>query len=848
MQSRTAIGLWGFAASVLLAMGSAKPALATITTNGNGGTTDVGIWYEPLYSLNPPGPYNQWNGNGSYINNLPLVNWTTVSGSPSYRSGYYEIYDSSNATVIADDMASMAAAKIDFVLIDVTNGGLGGVESQNNWTATYSGDIMTGAANWNANNSWKIRVAFAVGDYQGGSQSADGADLEAQAQAVYTTYENSSTYGTPSNWYQINGKPLLVIYYALSPSQLASYCASNDCTYINKFQIEYANYQGAGQWGWNLTPSGTQVDPAGLVAEVTPGWKVDNAGQQLDPRNDGTFYQNNWNVVFNNTYPRIVLLAAFNDWSEQMGLWINDTAASPYSPSPGYNMSGAVRPLEVWTLPDENITLDGYWNYTISAICYLRNGTSTACAGGTSPKPAWPHASANLALGATVSVSSSIGSLPASNVNDGNASTVWSSQVDGSPNSTEWVQLHMPNNPAFNTVILMGRGDIPVCFPVTFQIQVWNGSQWLTRVQETNFPQPVIAGQPIAFTWGSIDQTTDVRVIATQLGNDGAGGNYFQLGEFQVALEGNTPTVPVFANWGFESPAQGGTGTSGNSFTYGPLTNGWTFNSTSGVQQAGSAWNSYSPPQGLQTAFLQNSTSSFSQSLNFPAGKYNIRFLASQRTTVGSAQAINVYFDSTQILSESSIPATWTPYVTSSFTSSGGSHTVTFNGLNSGDNTAFIDEVQIFSQSPNLLANSSWSTGSLSSWTVAVGSGSSSDAYLTSGTGLNGQPYLLNINSTTSSFAIAVYQTVTGQPSGQGFTASVFAQTSGSTSGAYVRVQDGTGGTQLCNTNIPSGVSTWTQYSCSGTVPSDGQLTVSVGSDSSVNDWAHFDSASLTVQ
>jgi len=847
MKLRNAIGLWGFAISLVLTMGSAERAFATITTNGNGGPTDVGIWYEPLYTLVPPGPVNQWNGNGSYLNNLPLVNWSQVSGSPSYRSGYYEIYDSSNATVIADDMVSLATAKIDFILIDMTNGGLGGVEPGNNWIDAYAGAIMTGVANWNASNSWKLRVAFAVGDYQGGSQNADGADLEAQAQAVYTTYANSMTYGTPNNWYQMNGLPLLVIYYALSPSQLASYCASNDCTYINKFQIEYANYQGAGQWGWNLTPSGTQVDPAGLVEEVTPGWKLDAVGQQLDPRNDGTFYQNNWNVVFNNTRPRIVLLAAFNDWSEQMGLWINDTAASPYSPSPGYNMGGSVRPLEVWTLPDENITLDGYWNYTISAICYLRNGTSTACSGGTSPKPSWPHASTNLALGATVTASSSLGGLPSSNVNDGNANTAWSSQLD-SPNSTEWVQLHMPSNPVFNTVILMGRGDIPVCFPVTFQIQVWNGSQWLTRVQETNFPQPVTAGQPIAFTWGFNDQTTDVRVIATQLGPDGSGGYYFQLGEFQVALEGNTPTVPVFANWGFESPAQGGTGGSGNSFTYGPLTNGWTFNANSGVQQAGSAWGSYSPPQGLQTAFLQNSPSTFSQSLTFPAGKYNIRFLASQRTTVGSAQAISVNFDSTQIASISSIPASWTPYVTSSFTSPGGSHTVTFNGLNSGDNTAFIDEVQIFSQSPNLLANPTWSTGNLSSWNVAVGSGSSSDAYLTSGAGLNGQPYVLNIDSTTSSFQIALYQTITGQPSGQGFTASVFAQTSGSSSGAYVRVQDGAGGSQLCITDIPSGISNWTQYSCSGTVPSDGQLTVSVGSNDSANDWVHFDAASLTVQ
>jgi len=52
----------------------------------------------------------------------------------------------------------------------------------------------------------------------------------------------------------------------------------------------------------------------------------------------------------------------------------------------------------------------------------------------------------------------------------------------------------------------------------------------------------------------------------------------------------------------------------------------------------------------------------------------------------------------------------------------------------------------------------------------------------------------------------------------------------------------------LCITDTPSGISNWTQYSCSGTVPSDGQLTVSVGSNDSANDWVHFDAASLTVQ
>jgi hypothetical protein len=41
-------------ASLAFVLGSAAGALAQITTNGNGGPTNVGTWYEPLYSLAPP--------------------------------------------------------------------------------------------------------------------------------------------------------------------------------------------------------------------------------------------------------------------------------------------------------------------------------------------------------------------------------------------------------------------------------------------------------------------------------------------------------------------------------------------------------------------------------------------------------------------------------------------------------------------------------------------------------------------------------------------------------------------------------------------------------------------------
>ncbi len=660
------------------------------TTNGNGGATDVGTWYEQIFPLAPPGPYDQWDSIHFGMNNLPLIDWSVLSGTTTSYSGTFSQYDSSNSTVIANDMAALAAAKIDFIVIDMSNGGLGGIASGNDWTATYAGAVLAGAAAWNASNSWKIKVAFAIGDPQG----APGPTIEAQAQDVYNNYANTSTYGTPNNWYQINGKPLLVIYSATA-STWSSYCSGGGtCTYGNHFQFEYANRQGAGQWGWFLPPSGTQVDPAGLVEQVSPGWiAYPTYGNPVDPRNDGAYYANNWNVVFNNPHPRIVMLTAYNDWLEQQGFWINDTVSPSYYPSPltSVNDSKARLP-EVWTGPDGNVTLDGYWKYTVAAINYLRNGGT---------KPYWPQAAPNIAPRGTATASSTVdySTFAVSHVNDGNPGSAWSSAGHSSGNATEWIQIHNPSNPTFNTVVLMGRTDVPNCFPVNFQIQVRNGSSWLTRVQETNFPQPSVPGTPIAFTWGFSDTTTDVRILATQLSPDPLGGYYMQLGEFEVMNEGSTATAPMFANWGFEQPAQGGADdSSGNPYKYGPFTNGWTFNASAGVQQVGSAWQSYMPPQGVQAAFLQGPSSSISQSITLPAGSYTIRFLASQRSAVGGAQAIKVYYDSTQIESVTSIPVNWTPYVTSSFTSTGGSHTITFNGVNSGDSTAFIDEVQIFNQ------------------------------------------------------------------------------------------------------------------------------------------------------
>ena len=701
MNTRFAARFAILAFSLAFIMGTAPQASAQYTTNGNGGAVDVGIWTMPYSDVNGSiDGTNNWAYYG--MNYLPLENWSVVPGSPwplaPYISGTDEQYNSNNTTAIDLELLAMAAAQIDFVVIDLTNDPAaniqGGASSSDNVVssaATIAGEV----AKWNANNgipagtgsNWKIKYAIAVS-----TQGSNGT-VEQLSQAVYQGFYTNSTFGG-SNYYTINGEGLIVFLGGPGSGPGSGFC-SGTCTYADDFYFGSADGQGPGSWGWIPDAAGTQTDPNGLVEQVSPGWfnYLGNSAAWV-PRNDGNFYANNWNAVLSHAKPRIVFLTALDDWQEAQALWNADTTSPQYIPTDQRNIfqsgdtgGGGARMPEVWTMPDQFVHNDGYWNYTTAAISYLRGNSSTP--------PSLPQASPNLALTGTAT-SSGTPASPVSNAIDGNPSTAYSSERNTAANSTEWVQIHFPSSTAFNTVVLMGRPDMPNCFPVSFAIQVWDGTQWLTRVQENNFPQPSVPGEPIAFTWGFPDQTTDVRILATQLGADNTGGYFLQLSEFMVLAEGSTPTAPVFANWGFETPAL-----DGPNYQYNPTGAGWTFTGYAGVQEAGSAFGSYFPPQGIQTGFLQM-TGSISQSITLPAGTYCIRFLAAQRTSVGGAQGISVTFDSTNIGTFNPVNSSgsFTPYVTNSFTSSGGTHTITFTGTGygGGDDTAFIDEIQIFSE------------------------------------------------------------------------------------------------------------------------------------------------------
>ncbi len=176
----------------------------------------------------------------------------------------------------------------------------------------------------------------------------------------------------------------------------------------------------------------------------------------------------------------------------------------------------------------------------------------------------------------------------------------------------------------------------------------------------------------------------------------------------------------AFGNAGFESPTT-------TTYIYNPTGGIWTFNTGSGVQRNGSAWNAVTAPQGVQTAFIQGSSGtlgSISQSLNLAAGTYTISFKAARRTN--QIQPLRFSVDGVQVgalLTPTS--NSFNNITTVQFTVTAGTHTIAFAATDStGDKSTFIDDVTITSivpTAPNapsgLAAAAIGTTGARLTWT-----------------------------------------------------------------------------------------------------------------------------------
>ena len=168
--------------------------------------------------------------------------------------------------------------------------------------------------------------------------------------------------------------------------------------------------------------------------------------------------------------------------------------------------------------------------------------------------------------------------------------------------------------------------------------------------------------------------------------------------------------VVTFYNASFEKPAT-------STARPGPMTNGWDFNSRSGVQHNNGPFQATPAPLGVQTAYLKTDggvSGVISQSINFKPGTYQMEFKAAKRTSFGGTQTFDVYFDDTVIGSYAPTSGEYVVFRTEPFETTGGRHTIKFVATTTqGDNTAFIDDVRIGLPKPAAaphVANASFET------------------------------------------------------------------------------------------------------------------------------------------
>jgi len=158
------------------------------------------------------------------------------------------------------------------------------------------------------------------------------------------------------------------------------------------------------------------------------------------------------------------------------------------------------------------------------------------------------------------------------------------------------------------------------------------------------------------------------------------------------------PIAPTFADSGFEAVSLA---SSGFRYVYNPQGDPWTFAGTSGVTGDDTGFTAGNPnaPQGRQAAFIQNQGAISQVVDNFAAGGYTIGFQLAQRANFGVSQTIEVLVDGVVVGTLTASSPSYQPAKTAKFSVAAGSHTITFQGLNTiGDGTAFIDDVSVISQ------------------------------------------------------------------------------------------------------------------------------------------------------
>lgn len=520
----------------------ASAADTTVSTNGNGGKTDVGAWYTT---------YNTdafWGDNGRFSDpSTAKVGYKALRADGSYGVPY-----SHKVSEIDFQIKKMAEAGIDFIVFDLTNGGLS--QDFNYGTGDNLSFIINNAkltceriSAWNDTHSWKIRYAVSVGVYTnlrlsyvgdksgmlytesiGGKTAATvGLAAELQAAEVLNQFVNNETYG--DDYYKLDNKPLLVLHDTgsnLPTSQMALYFGEKDN--LSQFTVrDSVSKAQAGTYGWYTSGSVADNNNCGAVADdevmlVSPG-QVNHAGGNNTPnayREDGEHYKANWDAVLANS-PRIVMISSLNDYMEDTAIWPTVTSSCVAE--------------EKWQSPYQ------YWNLTVDYINDLRtaNGDTATTAA---------ERSGNVALGATVAANDALAAYPVSRLTDGLIDYDRTTETTGitryNSNGIGYFEVALGTSADINQVKVFRTTWEADSFPKDIAIDVKNASGSWKRVAEMHDIEAKLP-HDLTFNFATVTNATIIRVSANKARNSSSNFRVSEIEAYNTTLTADDYTGVV---------------------------------------------------------------------------------------------------------------------------------------------------------------------------------------------------------------------------------------------------------------------------------------------------------------
>ncbi len=330
---------------------------AATTSNGNGGKTDIGAWF---VTYNTEKMWSNNFGSGYPINYRMLL-----------PDGTYGIPESDNVEIIDYQLQQLADAKIDFILFDLTNGGLtskiGYGWEDNYWITENAQLTCSRIVKWNKTHEWKIKYAVAVGVYAALRKDLSiGEAAEYQSEGVWELFY--SKYGE-DNYYQLNGKPLMVLHdfgtvnavNAPGGWKLYSVSSKTDHDSGDRFTMKGSLSTPNQDTGlaWYTPREGNIV--TNESATVCPGQWSNHSADPNSPRKNGQHYIDDWKTIIkSDIVPKMVLISSFNDFNEDTAVFISDSSKC----NPSWE--------EQWIDDTGEINNSMYWEITKEGIYKLR--------------------------------------------------------------------------------------------------------------------------------------------------------------------------------------------------------------------------------------------------------------------------------------------------------------------------------------------------------------------------------------------------------------------------------------------------------------------------------------------